>query len=145
LQDSIQAAYVGLLGFGWDWVPESIGSDEFVVAVPTPVPATAGVRFRSVATGTWHSLALTEEGEVCVWTAEGAGGPKVPTIIEELRGHRVRRRLPGPSKASLSPITASSSLGATLKQPVLWGPLLRHLGTLSRLTSSAVARGAWRR
>jgi alpha-tubulin suppressor-like RCC1 family protein len=35
-----------------------------MLALPTLVPATADVRFGNVTTGTWHSLALTEEGEV---------------------------------------------------------------------------------
>jgi alpha-tubulin suppressor-like RCC1 family protein len=89
--DLVQPAHVGALGFGRDRGQEALDSDEFVVEELTLVPATAGVRFRSVATGSLHSLALTEEGEVYVWTAILAGGPEVPTIIQGLRGNRVRR------------------------------------------------------
>jgi hypothetical protein len=86
----IQPAHVGALGFGRDWALEELHSDVFVLSVPTLVPATADVCFRSVATGFWHSLALTEGGEVYFWTHLDAGGPALPTLFRELQGHCVR-------------------------------------------------------
>jgi alpha-tubulin suppressor-like RCC1 family protein len=116
------------------------------VAVPTPVPATAGVRFRSVATGPWHNLALTEEGEVHVWTFERAGGPEAPTILEELRGHRVRRVAAGFEHSVALTDHGELFTWCDIEEACEAGDItFKCWGTLSRLSSSAVARGAWRR
>jgi hypothetical protein len=71
-----------------------------MLALPTLVPATADIRFCTVATGTWHSLALTVEGQVYLWTSEEEGGPDVPTLFQELQGHRVRRVAAGSSHSA---------------------------------------------
>lgn len=57
------AARTGSLGFGRDWHIES-GSDYFRKEEPTLVPATEGVRMRTVAIGWEHVIALTKEGKL---------------------------------------------------------------------------------
>jgi hypothetical protein len=87
-----QGGPAGLLGFGSDWCVHS-GSDCFRKEESTLVPATAGVRIRSVAIGFLHGLALTNEGQVHTWeaTAQHSLDPHVPSVFEEARGIRMRR------------------------------------------------------
>jgi hypothetical protein len=87
----VQPAHVGALGFGRDWEGDEVASGALIVALPKRVPATAGVRFRSVVTEVRHSLALTEEGEIFSWTSDTAGGSALPTLFQSLQGHRVGR------------------------------------------------------
>jgi alpha-tubulin suppressor-like RCC1 family protein len=79
--DSGDPSYVGALGFG-GYGDREPSSDLFTLDLP---------RFRSVVTGGSHSLALTQEGEVYLWTDDDTGGPELPTLFQELRGHCVRR------------------------------------------------------
>jgi hypothetical protein len=86
------AAYPGSLGFGSDW-GKVADSAYFRKEEPTLVPATAGVRMRSVATGVERSLAVTNDGQVYRWgpISEKERDPPVPTLFDELSHLKVRR------------------------------------------------------
>jgi alpha-tubulin suppressor-like RCC1 family protein len=88
---------VGLLG-----VRGGDSQTAFEAVVPTPVPSMAGVRIRAVSCHDDCNLALSEAGQVFAWGGELDPLPPndasdewrlapVPTVIEELRGHRVRQ------------------------------------------------------
>jgi alpha-tubulin suppressor-like RCC1 family protein len=91
----------GLLG-----LQEGTGQAFFIAAVPTPVPSMAGVCVRAVACHNSCNLAVSEAGQVFAWGCqlqqseeEGIGWtkrqPPVPTVMEELRKHRVRQAVAG--------------------------------------------------
>jgi alpha-tubulin suppressor-like RCC1 family protein len=86
------AAFPGSLGFGRDWHTVS-DSDYLRKEEPTLVPATEGVRMRSVAVGDDHSLALTDDGQVYMWgpTSKTSQAPEVPTLFEKAKDLTVRR------------------------------------------------------
>jgi alpha-tubulin suppressor-like RCC1 family protein len=80
----------------------------FTVAVPTPVPSMAGVRIRAVACSDCRNLAVSEAGQLFAWgrqlqpmLEENIAGREcewqapVPTVMEELRNHRVRQVVAG--------------------------------------------------
>jgi hypothetical protein len=92
LDEHYGVAYAGSLGFGPDWHTES-GSDYLRKEEPTLVPATEGVRMRSVAVGDDHCLALDDEGQVYIWGPiyETLRPPKVPTLFEEIEDLKVRQ------------------------------------------------------
>jgi hypothetical protein len=94
LDEHYGVAYAGSLGFGPDWHTDS-GSDYFRKEEPTLVPATEGVRMRSVAVGDDHSLALGDEGQLYIWgpTYEALRPPKAkaPTLLEEVKDLEVRQ------------------------------------------------------
>jgi alpha-tubulin suppressor-like RCC1 family protein len=88
---------VGLLG-----LREDSSQAPFTAMVPTPVPSVAGIRIRSVACHEDCNLAVSEAGQVFAWRrpVEPLPGedlpwrdwqPPVPTVMEELRNHRVRQ------------------------------------------------------
>jgi hypothetical protein len=79
---------------------------DFITAVaPTPVPSMAGVRDRTVVCHEHCNLALSEAGQVFAWgrvqssQEEDIAGREwhapVPTVMEELRHHRVRQVVAG--------------------------------------------------
>jgi alpha-tubulin suppressor-like RCC1 family protein len=86
---------VGLLG-----LREGTSQTPFTAAVPTPVPSMAGVRVRAVACHDHCNLALSEAGQVFARGHQLSQSPEeniawskrlppVPTVMEELRNHRV--------------------------------------------------------
>jgi alpha-tubulin suppressor-like RCC1 family protein len=85
---------VGLLG-----LQNPTSRRPFTAVAPTPVPSMAGVRIRAVVTHDQLNVALSEAGQVFAWghppVAYGHGfskeQPPVPTVMEELRDHRVRQ------------------------------------------------------
>ncbi|KAJ0028328.1 hypothetical protein Pint_36517 [Pistacia integerrima] len=64
---------------------------------PKPIPSLEGVRIIQIASGGYHSLALTDEGKVLSWGYGGHGqlghssteNQKVPVVIEALADKRV--------------------------------------------------------
>ncbi|KAJ0006063.1 hypothetical protein Pint_36726 [Pistacia integerrima] len=64
---------------------------------PKPIPSLEGVRIIQIASGGYHSLALTDEGKVLSWGYGGHGqlghssteNQKVPVVIEALADERV--------------------------------------------------------
>jgi alpha-tubulin suppressor-like RCC1 family protein len=88
---------VGLLG-----LREGTSQTPFTAVVPTPVPSMAGIRVRAVACFNNCNLVVSEAGQVFEWglqvqplAEEGIGWskrqPPVPTVMEELRNHRVHQ------------------------------------------------------
>jgi alpha-tubulin suppressor-like RCC1 family protein len=86
---------VGLLG-----LQGGTSQTSFMAVVPTPVPFMAGVRIRTVACAKQFNLAVSEAGQVFEWGRQLAESiyddiawskwqPPVPTIMEDLRNHRV--------------------------------------------------------
>jgi hypothetical protein len=86
---------IGLLG-----LREGTSQTSFTAAVPTPVPSMAGVRIRAVACHINCNLAVSEAGQVFEWGCNlqpsveqgivwSKWQPPVPTVMEELRNHRV--------------------------------------------------------
>jgi alpha-tubulin suppressor-like RCC1 family protein len=66
---------------------------------PRPTPALHGVRIKGVCAGHKHSLAVSEEGLVYLWGSKSnrastllsdAEPRRVPTVVEQLRGTRMR-------------------------------------------------------
>jgi hypothetical protein len=91
----------GLLGLQGD-----TSQTPFTAVVPTPVPSMAGVRVRAVACHDNCNLALSEAGQVFEWGRQlplppeerivwRKWQPPVPTVMEELRDHRVRQLVTG--------------------------------------------------
>jgi alpha-tubulin suppressor-like RCC1 family protein len=91
----------GLLG-----LQEGTSQGSFTAMVPTPVPSMAGVRIRAVVCHDDYSLVVSEAGQLSAWgpqlppSPEGNGSwcrglAPVPTIMEELRDHRVRQVVAG--------------------------------------------------
>lgn len=91
LREMPHAGDPGLLGFGRDWHIDS-NSDHLRKEEPTLVPATQGVRMRSVVIGKEHVFALTEEGQVYIWGAPSSASraPQIPTLFEEVSQIKVR-------------------------------------------------------
>jgi alpha-tubulin suppressor-like RCC1 family protein len=92
---------VGLLG-----LQGGASQTSFAAVAPTPVPSMAGVCVRAVACHLICNLAVSEEGQVFEWGRDVEElsfvddnlyrrQPPVPTIIEELRDHRVRQVVMG--------------------------------------------------
>jgi alpha-tubulin suppressor-like RCC1 family protein len=75
----------------------------FTAVVLTPVPSMAGVRVRSVVSTYYCNLAVSEAGQVFAWRQQversladeavvwSKAQPLEPTVMEELREHRVRQ------------------------------------------------------
>jgi alpha-tubulin suppressor-like RCC1 family protein len=87
----------GLLG-----LREGTSQGPFTMVVPTPVPSLAGIRIRAVICHRYRNLAVCESGQIFAWglhvdvsVQQGICCSKrhalVPTVIEELRNHRVRQ------------------------------------------------------
>jgi alpha-tubulin suppressor-like RCC1 family protein len=92
---------IGLLG-----LRGGTSQTSFKVVAPTLVPSMAGVRIRAVASHDYCNLAVSEAGLVFEWgnkpqpcVEEDVGWskwqPPVPTVVEELRNHRVRQVVAG--------------------------------------------------
>jgi hypothetical protein len=83
---------IGLLG-----LRDGTSQTSFTAVVPMPVPSMAGVRIRAVVCTEDCNLDLTEAGQLFAWgrhvpeedTAWSKCLPPVPTVMEELRKHRV--------------------------------------------------------
>jgi alpha-tubulin suppressor-like RCC1 family protein len=77
---------VGLLG-----LREGNCQTAFEAVVPTPVPSMVGFRLRAVACTDRSNLAVSEAGQVFAWgcTRMELTHAPVPTVMEELRNHRV--------------------------------------------------------
>jgi alpha-tubulin suppressor-like RCC1 family protein len=87
---------VGLLG-----LQAGTSQASFTAMVSTPVPSMAGVRIRAVACHSSCNLALREAGHVFAWGGHAdrfklqTWQPRVPTVMEGLRNHRVRQVVAG--------------------------------------------------
>jgi alpha-tubulin suppressor-like RCC1 family protein len=84
------AAPAGILDFGRDRCVQS-DSPYLRKEEPTVVPATEGVRIRSVAISLTHGLALTDEGQVYRWGPEYSRAPEIPSHFNQLSEHTMRR------------------------------------------------------
>ncbi|XP_050204298.1 RCC1 domain-containing protein RUG3, mitochondrial [Mercurialis annua] len=85
----------------WNWGANSnyeLGrGDKLGGWKPQPIPSVEGVSFIQIASGGYHSLALTDEGKVLSWGFGGHGqlghpsmqNQKVPLVIEALADQRV--------------------------------------------------------
>jgi alpha-tubulin suppressor-like RCC1 family protein len=93
---------VGLLGLQGGTTSQAV----FTAAVPAPVPSMAGVRIRAVSCHDYFNLAVSEAGQVFAWgrqlplkpeedIALSVWHPTVPTVMEELRNHRVSQIIAG--------------------------------------------------
>jgi hypothetical protein len=91
----------GVLG-----LQEGTSQTSFVAVVPTSVPSMAGVRIRAVTFHDYCNLAVSEAGQVFEWgrnvqpsleqhVSWSKQHPPVPTVMEELRNHRVRQVVAG--------------------------------------------------
>jgi alpha-tubulin suppressor-like RCC1 family protein len=94
----------GEMGMGMLGLREGTSKTPFTAAVPTPVPSMTGVRVQAVVCLDNGNLAVSEAGQVFAWecnvqpSVEHNIGwskckwqPPVPTVMEELRDHRVRQ------------------------------------------------------
>jgi alpha-tubulin suppressor-like RCC1 family protein len=81
---------------------EGTSQTSFTAVVPTPVPSTAGIRIRAVSCHSNGNLAVSEAGHVLAWGLQvqplleqhvrwRKWHPPVPTVMAELRNHRVRQ------------------------------------------------------
>jgi alpha-tubulin suppressor-like RCC1 family protein len=92
---------IGLLG-----LRGGTSQTSFTAMVPTPVPSMAGVRIRGASCYSNCNLAVSEAGQVFEWGHNAQPSfeqgiswskwqPPVPTVMEELRNHRVRQVVAG--------------------------------------------------
>jgi alpha-tubulin suppressor-like RCC1 family protein len=93
--------YQGLLG-----LREGTSQAPSTVVVPIPLPSLVGICIRTVVCGDFCNLALGEAGQVFAWGFQvdpsvyedicwSKHHALVPTVMEELRNHRVRQVAPG--------------------------------------------------
>jgi alpha-tubulin suppressor-like RCC1 family protein len=87
---------VGVLG-----LQEGSSQTSFTAVAPTAVPSMAGVRIRTVDCHEVCNLALSEAGQVFEWGRQQEPAQcrrqvaAVPTVMEELRDHRMRQVITG--------------------------------------------------
>jgi alpha-tubulin suppressor-like RCC1 family protein len=91
---AMEAGQVGMLG-----LRGSATQTSFTAVAPTPVPSMAGIRVRAVVYSEERNVAVSEAGQVFACGRQPHGQnlawskwqPPVPTVMEELRDHRVRQ------------------------------------------------------